>query len=426
MEKELLFKKAQKVMPGGVSSPVRSFKSVGGIPPFISKGHGAILTDSENNKYIDFVGSYGPAILGHCNSAVTEAIKKQSEKGLCFGAPSELETELAKLIIDAIDSVEKVRFTNSGTEAALTGIRLARGYTNRTKVIKFEGCYHGHVDSLLVKSGSGALTLGIAASKGIPRETVAPTITLEFNNKTKLIEAFKKYGEDIAAIFVEPIAGNMGCIPASSDFLETAKNLAEEYGSLLVFDEVMTGFRVAKGSAQKIYNIQPDLTLLGKIIGGGLPVGAVGGRSEIMDMLAPSGPVYQAGTLSGNPISMAAGIATLSELKSNDFYETLSYLTEKLTNGFRVIAKQYNVPLVCNHVCGMFGLFFSDSESINCLQDVEKSNVETFKRFFHLMLANGINFAPSPFEAAFVSIAHDEKIIKQTLAKAELIFSRLG
>jgi len=425
MEKELLFKKAQKVMPGGVSSPVRSFKSVGGIPPFIRRGDGAILTDSENNKYIDFVGSYGPAILGHCNSTVTEAIKNQSEKGLCFGAPSELETELASLIIDAINSIEKVRFTNSGTEAALTGIRLARGYTNKTKVIKFEGCYHGHVDSLLVKSGSGALTLGIAASKGIPKETVAPTITLEFNNKVELIKAFKKYGDDIAAIFVEPIAGNMGCIPASFDFLETAKNLAKEYGSLLVFDEVMTGFRVDKGSAQKIYNIKPDLTLLGKIIGGGLPVGAVGGRSEIMDMLAPSGPVYQAGTLSGNPISMAAGIATLSKLKSNDFYQTLLCLTEKLTTGFQAIAEQHNVPLVCNSVCGMFGLFFSDNKNINCLKDVEKSNVETFNKFFHLMLANGVNFAPSPFEAAFVSIAHDEKIIEQTLAKAEIVFSKL-
>ncbi len=425
MEKELLFKKAQKVMPGGVSSPVRSFKSVGGIPPFIRRGDGAILTDSENNKYIDFVGSYGPAILGHCNSTVTEAIKNQSEKGLCFGAPSELETELASLIIDAINSIEKVRFTNSGTEAALTGIRLARGYTNKTKVIKFEGCYHGHVDSLLVKSGSGALTLGIAASKGIPKETVAPTITLEFNNKVELIKAFKKYGDDIAAIFVEPIAGNMGCIPASFDFLETAKNLAKEYGSLLVFDEVMTGFRVDKGSAQRIYNIKPDLTLLGKIIGGGLPVGAVGGRSEIMDMLAPSGPVYQAGTLSGNPISMAAGIATLSKLKSNDFYQTLLCLTEKLTTGFQAIAEQHNVPLVCNSVCGMFGLFFSDNKNINCLKDVEKSNVETFNKFFHLMLANGVNFAPSPFEAAFVSIAHDEKIIEQTLAKAEIVFSKL-
>ncbi len=425
MEKELLFKKAQKVMPGGVSSPVRSFKSVGGIPPFIRRGRGAILTDSENNKYIDFVGSYGPAILGHCNSTVTEAIKNQSEKGLCFGAPSELETELASLIIDAIDSIEKVRFTNSGTEAALTGIRLARGYTNKTKVIKFEGCYHGHVDSLLVKSGSGALTLGIAASKGIPKETVAPTITLEFNNKVELIKAFKKYGDDIAAIFVEPIAGNMGCIPASFDFLETAKNLAKEYGSLLVFDEVMTGFRVDKGSAQKIYNIKPDLTLLGKIIGGGLPVGAVGGRSEIMDMLAPSGPVYQAGTLSGNPISMAAGVATLSKLKSDDFYQTLLCLTEKLTTGFQAIAEQHNVPLACNFVCGMFGLFFSDNKNIKCLKDVEKSNVETFNKFFHLMLANGVNFAPSPFEAAFVSIAHDEKIIEQTLAKAEIVFSRL-
>ena len=425
MEKELLFKKAQKVMPGGVSSPVRSFKSVGGIPPFICEGRGAILTDSENNKYIDFVGSYGPAILGHCNTAVTEAIKKQSEKGLCFGAPSELETELASLIIDAIESVEKVRFTNSGTEAALTGIRLARGYTNKTKVIKFEGCYHGHVDSLLVKSGSGALTLGIAASKGIPQETVAPTITLEFNNKDELIKAFKKYGEDIAAIFVEPIAGNMGCIPASSDFLETAKNLTKEHGSLLVFDEVMTGFRVGRGSAQKIYNIQPDITLLGKIIGGGLPVGAVGGRSEIMDMLAPSGPVYQAGTLSGNPISMAAGIATLSKLKSNDFYRTLLCLTEKLTTGFRVIAEKHDIPLVCNHVCGMFGLFFSDSERVKCLKDVEKSNIDTFNKFFHLMLANGVNFAPSPYEASFVSIAHDENIIEQTLTKAELVFSKL-
>ena len=425
MEKEVLFKKAQKVMPGGVSSPVRSFKSVGGIPPFIRDGQGAILTDSENKKYIDFVGSYGPAILGHCNPDVIKAIKNQCEKGLCFGAPSELETELASLIIEAIDSIEKVRFTNSGTEAALTAIRLARGYTNKTKVIKFEGCYHGHVDSLLVKSGSGALTLGIAASRGIPKETVAPTITLEFNNTAKLIEAFKKYGEDIAAIFVEPIAGNMGCIPASLEFLETAKNLAKEYGSLLVFDEVMTGFRVGKGSAQKFYDIQPDLTLLGKIIGGGLPVGAVGGRSDIMDMLAPSGPVYQAGTLSGNPISMTAGIATLKKLKSDNFYPTLLSLTEKLTTGIRVIANQHDVPLVCNHVCGMFGLFFSSGKSINCLKDVEESNLETFNKFFHLMLANGINFAPSPFEAAFVSIAHDEKIIEQTLTKTELVFSKL-
>ena len=425
MDKETLFKKAQTVMPGGVSSPVRSFKSVGGTPPFISEGKGAFLKDTQNKKYIDFVGSYGPAILGHSNHAVTGAIKKQVEKGLCFGAPSVLEIELADLIIDAIDSIEKVRFTNSGTEAALTGIRLARGFTNRTKIVKFEGCYHGHADSLLVKSGSGALTLGIPSSKGIPKETIAPTITLEYNNKDQLIDVFEKFGKEIAAIFLEPIAGNMGCIPASHDFLRTARDLADNYGSLLVFDEVMTGFRVAKGSAQEIYNIRPDLTLLGKIIGGGLPVGAVGGKTELMDMLAPVGPVYQAGTLSGNPISMSAGIATLSELKSDDFYITLNRFTKKLTSGFQETANRNNVPLVCNHVCGMFGLFFSEKPNISCLKDVEESNSANFNKFFHLMLTEGVNFAPSPFEAAFVSIAHNETIIEQTLEIAEHVFSKL-
>ena len=425
MNNEDLFSQAKEVLVGGVNSPVRSFSNVGGSPIFVEKGLGPIISDAEGKDYIDYVGSFGPAILGHANRDVVEAVQEQVSNGFGFGAPSILENELAQIIIDLVPSIEKVRMTSSGTEAALTAIRLARGCTERELIIKFDGCYHGHVDSLLVNAGSGVLTFGLAASKGIPQSVVSDTLALPFNDTNLLVEAFEKHGSKVAAVIVEPIAGNMGCVLPKEEFLHSLREQTSKHGSLLIFDEVMTGFRVAPGGAQEKLGIAPDLTLLGKVIGGGLPVGAVGGASSIMNNLAPVGSVYQAGTLSGNPISMASGIATLKQLKEHEKYQQLEKNTGDLCAGLEKIATEFGIPLVTNHTCGMFGLFFTEAKTVYSLADVNGCDLEVFKKFFHLMLNHGINLAPSPFEAGFLSFTHDDHHIEKTLEAAKSAFSAL-
>ncbi len=422
MTNDALFKEAKKYIPGGVNSPVRSYNSVGGTPKFIENGKGAVITDAEGNEYIDYVGSFGPAILGHSHPKVIDYAMSQLKNGMSFGAPSKIETSLAKKIVELVPSAEKVRMTNSGTEAALSAVRLARGYTKRDLIVKFEGCYHGHVDALLAKAGSGSLTFGLASSKGIPNEVTASTIILPYNNVEKVIATFEKLGEQIAAVVVEPIAGNMSCILPKPGFLDALKKITEQYKSLLIFDEVMTGFRVSIGGAQSLYSIKPDITLLGKIIGGGLPVGAIAGRSEVLDYLAPTGPVYQAGTLSGNPIAMASGLAILETLERENIYPKLSKNTSLLVEGILETSREIGIPVTCNHVCGMFGIFFSEKSQITCLSDVEGSNIETFNKFFNLVLRQGINLAPSAFEAGFISAAHTEHHIEQTISAAKSAF----
>ena len=425
MNNEDLFSQARKILVGGVNSPVRSFSNVGGSPIFVERGLGPIISDAEGKDYIDYVGSFGPAILGHANRDVVETVQKQVSNGFGFGAPSILENELAQLIIDLVPSIEKVRMTSSGTEAALTAIRLARGCTERELIIKFDGCYHGHVDSLLVNAGSGVLTFGLAASQGIPQSVVSETLALPYNDTNLLVEAFEKYGSKVAAVIVEPIAGNMGCVLPKEEFLHSLREQTSKYGSLLIFDEVMTGFRVAPGGAQEKLGIAPDLTLLGKVIGGGLPVGAVGGASEIMNNLAPVGSVYQAGTLSGNPISMASGIATLKQLKEHRKYQRLEKTTGDLCAGLEKIASEFDIPFVTNHTCGMFGLFFTEAKTVYSLSEVNGCNLDVFKKFFHLMLNQGINLAPSPFEAGFLSFTHDNHHIEKTLEAARSAFSAI-
>ena len=425
MNNEDLFSQAKEVLVGGVNSPVRSFSNVGGSPIFVEKGLGPIISDAEGKDYIDYVGSFGPAILGHANRDVVEAVQEQVSNGFGFGAPSILENELAQIIIDLVPSIEKVRMTSSGTEAALTAIRLARGCTERELIIKFDGCYHGHVDSLLVNAGSGVLTFGLAASKGIPQSVVSDTLALPFNDTNLLVEAFEKHGSKVAAVIVEPIAGNMGCVLPKEEFLHSLREQTSKHGSLLIFDEVMTGFRVAPGGAQEKLGIAPDLTLLGKVIGGGLPVGAVGGASLIMNNLAPVGSVYQAGTLSGNPISMASGIATLKQLKERRKYQQLEKNTGDLCAGLEKIATEFDIPLVTNHTCGMFGLFFTEAKTVHSLADVNGCDQDVFKKFFHLMLNHGINLAPSPFEAGFLSFTHDDHHIEKTLEAAKSAFSAI-
>ena len=425
MNNEDLFSQAKEILVGGVNSPVRSFSNVGGSPIFVEKGLGPIISDAEGKDYIDYVGSFGPAILGHANRDVVEAVQEQVSNGFGFGAPSILENELAQIIIDLVPSIEKVRMTSSGTEAALTAIRLARGCTERELIIKFDGCYHGHVDSLLVNAGSGVLTFGLAASKGIPQSVVSDTLALPFNDTKLLVEAFEKHGSKVAAVIVEPIAGNMGCVLPKEEFLYSLREQTSKHGSLLIFDEVMTGFRVAPGGAQEKLGIAPDLTLLGKVIGGGLPVGAVGGASEIMNNLAPVGSVYQAGTLSGNPISMASGIATLKQLKEHRKYQRLEKTTGDLCAGLEKIASEFDIPFVTNHTCGMFGLFFTEAKTVYSLADVNRCNLDVFKKFFHLMLNQGINLAPSPFEAGFLSFTHDNHHIEKTLEAARSAFSAI-
>ncbi|ATF54662.1 glutamate-1-semialdehyde 2,1-aminomutase [Morganella morganii] len=422
---ENLYTEAQHFIPGGVNSPVRAFNGVGGTPLFIERANGAYIYDVDGKAYIDYVGSWGPMVLGHNHPAIRTAVIKAVEKGLSFGAPTADEVEMAKFVTELVPSMDMVRMVNSGTEATMSAIRLARGYTARDKIIKFEGCYHGHADCLLVKAGSGALTIGQPNSPGVPADFARHTLTCTYNDLSSVREAFEKHPHDIACIIVEPVAGNMNCIPPSADFLPGLRALCDEFGALLIIDEVMTGFRVALGGAQTHYDVEPDLTCLGKIIGGGMPVGAFGGRSEIMEKLAPTGPVYQAGTLSGNPIAMAAGLACLHEIAQPGVHQRLTELTDMLADGLCEKAREAGIPFVVNHVGGMFGLFFTDAPAVTCYQDVMNCDVERFKKFFHLMLQQGIYLAPSAFEAGFMSVAHSDEDIRKTIDAAAYAFSEL-
>ena len=420
-----LFSSAKQFIPGGVNSPVRSFSGVGGTPVFIDHATGPYIFDAEGTRYIDYVGSWGPMILGHAHPAVIAAVKTAAEKGLSFGAPTEIETLMAQKVCAMLPSVERVRMVSSGTEATMSAIRLARGYTRRDKVVKFEGCYHGHSDSLLVKAGSGALTFGVPSSPGVPAALAEETITLTFNDCDMVVDTFKQVGDKVACIIVEPVAGNMNCIPPVPGFLETLRKVCDDYGSVLIFDEVMTGFRVGPQGAQGHYKVTPDLTTLGKIIGGGMPVGAFGGRLEVMEYLAPTGPVYQAGTLSGNPVAMAAGLKTLELISEPGFYQALTAKTEYLTSGLKDRALQAKIPMTTNSIGGMFGVFFTDQSQIVSFNQVMQSNLERFKRFFHAMLKQGVYLAPSAFEAGFVSAAHTDETIEKTLMAAETVMKTL-
>ena len=412
-----LFKRALKSISGGVNSPVRSFKNVGGEPIFFDHAKGCHLYDVDGNRFIDYVGSWGPMILGHSANVTQKSILTQLEKATSFGAPTLIEIELAEKIIELVPSIEKVRMMNSGTEATMTAIRLARGFTGRDIVIKFEGCYHGHADILLAKAGSGVLTLGIPDTPGIPESVTRNTIVLPFNDIEAAKETFSNHANQIAAVIVEPVAGNMGCIPPAPGYLETLREITEQDGSLLIFDEVMTGFRLSKGGAQEVYRIKPDLTALGKIIGGGLPVGALGGSSQIMEHLAPLGPVYQAGTLSGNPLAMSAGFSVLNQLEDK-MYQDLKETTENFCLGLREIFETYSCKVSINYVCGMFSIFFGVDSAVN-FDEVNNSDTEKYSRFFYAMLNRGIYLAPSPYELAFLSIAHSEDILNETLRATE-------
>ncbi|MDX2425057.1 MAG: glutamate-1-semialdehyde 2,1-aminomutase [Cycloclasticus sp.] len=420
-----LFQLAQRSIPGGVNSPVRAFKGVGGEPIFIDHAKGAYITDTNGKQYIDYVGSWGPMVLGHSHPDVIEAVKKAADKGLSFGAPTIIETAMAEKVCSLMPSIEKIRMVSSGTEATMSAIRLARGFTGRDNIIKFEGCYHGHSDSLLVKAGSGALTFGVPSSPGVPEALANHTLTLAYNDADAITELLKTKGDSVACIIVEPVAGNMNCIPPEPGFLECLRELSDQYGIVLIFDEVMSGFRVALGGAQQLYAVTPDLTTLGKVIGGGMPVGAFGGRADIMAQLAPDGPVYQAGTLSGNPIAMSAGLATLELISQPNFYENLSQRTLQLLTGLKQLAKTADVPFTTNQVGGMFGLFFSQDEHISRFDQVMRCDQDRFKQFFHLMLEEGVYLAPSAFEAGFVSAAHNEQDINRTLTAAQAAFDKL-
>jgi glutamate-1-semialdehyde 2,1-aminomutase len=420
-----LFKAAQKHIPGGVNSPVRAFKAVGGDPVFLSRAQGAYVYDSDGTKYIDYVGSWGPMVLGHAHPDVIKAVQETAANGLSFGAPTELETQMANKICEIMPNIEKVRMVSSGTEAAMSAIRLARGFTGRDKIVKFEGCYHGHADSLLVKAGSGALTLGVPTSPGVPADLAHHTLTLSYNNPDQVEEMFGKIGDQIAAIIVEPIAGNMNCIPGTQTFLQSLRHVCDQYQSVLIFDEVMSGFRVALGGAQSVYNITPDLTVLGKVIGGGMPVGAFGGKENIMNHIAPDGPVYQAGTLSGNPVAMSAGLTTLNLISKPNFFEELTATTVSLVDGLQDKADAAGIPFTTNAIGGMFGLFFSKADSISSFDQVMNCDQERFNTFFHGMLGKGIYLAPSSFEAGFVSKAHTDKDIEKTISVAAEVIKRL-
>ncbi len=422
---EELFEDAQTIIPGGVNSPVRAFKGVGGKPIFFKKARGAHLYDVDGRDYIDYIGSWGPMILGHNHPDVIAAVRDQALAGLSFGAPTELETRLAKMVREMVPSMELLRMVNSGTEATMSAIRLARGFTGRDRIVKFEGCYHGHSDSLLVKAGSGALTLGVPNSPGVPAALAEKTITLTYNNLTEVEDTFKQVGNEIACIIIEPVAGNMNCIPPAPGFMEGLRKLCDEYGTVLIFDEVMTGFRVALGGAQAYYGVKPDLTTLGKIIGGGLPVGAFGGRRDIMEHLAPLGPVYQAGTLSGNPLAMAAGLATLENLSTHGFHEALTEKTAALLQGLKEKAEIAGIPFTTSQVGGMFGLFFTEQQNVDCFAKVMACDTDRYAKFFHGMLDNGVYLAPSAFEAGFISIAHGQAELDATLKAAEKAFARL-
>jgi glutamate-1-semialdehyde 2,1-aminomutase len=409
-----LFNQAKSLMPGGVNSPVRAFKNINGNPIFFEKAQGAYLYDADGNKYIDYIGSWGPMIMGHSHPEIVNAIKNQAELGTSYGAPTSLESNVAELIIKNVPSIEKIRMVNSGTEATMSSIRLARGFTNRDKIIKFDGCYHGHVDSLLIKAGSGVLTFGLPDSPGIPEDLAKHTITCPYNDSTAFIEVFNSVKDDLAAVIVEPIAGNMGFVPGTEEFLQTLRSYTESNNSLLIFDEVMSGFRVSLGGAQEIFDITPDITALGKVIGGGLPVGAFGGKKEIMDFLAPEGPVYQAGTLSGNPLAMAAGSTLLNLLIDNNPYKKLEEKAELMLDGMHQIMSSAGIPFSTNQIGGMFGFFFSEELPLN-INDVSRTNDQTFSAFINACIKNGIYFAPSKFEAGFISSMHNNKEIDQTL-----------
>jgi glutamate-1-semialdehyde 2,1-aminomutase len=422
---QTLFEEAQKYIPGGVNSPVRAFKAVGGNPVYINRASGAYVYDTNDKQYIDYVGSWGPMVLGHAHPLVIKAVQEAVTDGLSFGAPTILETEMAKLVCELVPSIEQVRMVSSGTEATMSAIRLARGYTGRDKILKFEGCYHGHADSLLVKAGSGALTFGTPSSPGVPADLAAHTLTLPFNDLEAVEKLFEECGDQIACIIVEPVAGNMNCILPVDGFLQGLRSITQRHDSLLIFDEVMTGFRVALGGAQALFNVTPDLTTLGKVIGGGMPVGAFGGAKKIMEHLAPNGPVYQAGTLSGNPIAMTAGIVTLNLIQESGFYEELTKKTKQLAQGLVMRANEQGIPLSVNCAGGMFGFFFTGEKKVTTFEQASNCNLDHFNQFFQTMLDHGVYLAPSSYEASFVSAAHTIDDINVTLTKAAVAFAAI-
>ncbi len=421
-----LFERALKVIPGGVNSPVRAFGSVGGTPRFIASASGAYITDTEGKRYIDYVGSWGPMLLGHAHPEVIEAVQLAAVNGLSFGAPTELEVQMAELICSIVPSIESVRMCSSGTEATMSAIRLARGFTGRDDILKFEGCYHGHSDSLLVKAGSGALTLGVPSSPGIPADFAKHTLTLPFNDEEAVHKLFAECGDSLACVIVEPIAGNMNFIEPLPGFLQTLRELCTKHGTVLIFDEVMTGFRVSLGGAQEFFGVTPDLTTLGKVIGGGMPVGAFGGRRDIMEQIAPLGPVYQAGTLSGNPIAMCAGIKTLQLLQAPDFHRQLHEKTGRLLHGLKIAADEAGIDFCTAHAGGMFGFFFTSAYKVTSFDEVMACSTERFKQFFHGMLDGGVYLAPSAYEAGFSSSAHSEEDIQRTIAIARDVFAKMA
>jgi glutamate-1-semialdehyde 2,1-aminomutase len=421
-----LFQEACKYIPGGVNSPVRAFRGVGGEPIFFKKAKGAHVVAADDRRYIDFVGSWGPMILGHAHPQVIEAVQRVAADGLSFGAPTELETRLARRVVELMPAIELVRFVSSGTEATMSAIRLARAFTQRDTIVKFEGCYHGHSDSLLIKAGSGALTLGVPTSPGVPKSLASHTVTLNYNDIDQLERVFRQIGAQVACVIVEPVAGNMNCILPAPDFLQALRRECDRSGALLIFDEVMTGFRVALGGAQALYGVRPDLSTLGKIIGGGMPVGAFGGRRDIMEQLAPLGPVYQAGTLSGNPVAMIAGLTTLELISAPGFHQRLGAMTDILMERLATTAAGAGIALSTNHVCGMFGFFFTTERNVDRYEKVMACDVERFKRFFHGMLKEGVYFAPSAFEAGFLSAAHSAADIEATAAAAARVFASIN
>lgn len=421
---EQLFNRAKAVIPGGVNSPVRAFGHVGGIPRFIKKAEGAFVWDENGRRYIDYVGSWGPAIVGHAHPEVLEAVREAAADGLSFGAPTEAEIAIAEEICKLVPSVERVRLVSSGTEATMSAIRLARGYTGRDKIVKFEGCYHGHSDSLLVKAGSGLLTFGHPSSAGVPADFIRHTLVLEYNNVAQLEEVFARSGSEIACVIVEPFAGNMNLVQARPEFVRTLRELTAKHGAVLVYDEVMTGFRVALGGAQSLHGIVPDLTTMGKVVGGGMPLAAFGGKREIMDCISPLGAVYQAGTLSGNPVAVAAGLKTLEIVQRPGFYENLTAHTRQLAEGLKRVAADVGVSFQTDSVGGMFGLYFSGSLPQN-YADMAASDIDSFKRFFHGMLDGGVAFGPSAYEAAFVSAAHTPELVEETVGIAAKVFAAM-
>ena len=422
---EDLFKSAQQHIPGGVNSPVRAFKAVGGTPVFFERAEGAYTYDADGKKYIDYVQSWGPMVLGHAHPEVIETVIEKARSGLSFGAPTEIETTLADRVCEIFPGMDMIRMVSSGTEATMSAIRLARGYTGRDKIVKFEGCYHGHSDSLLVKAGSGALTLGVPNSPGVPADLAKHTLTLEYNNIDAVKALFAECGSEIAAIIVEPVAGNMNCIPPIPGFLETLREVCDESGAVFIIDEVMTGFRVSLTGAQGFYGVQADLTCLGKVIGGGMPVGAFGGKKEIMEHIAPLGPVYQAGTLSGNPVAMAAGLKTLELISRPGLYDELNRKTARLVEGMQQAADELGIPFTTNSAGSMFGVFFNDAKQVTNYRQVMSGNNERFNKFFHLMLEEGVYFAPACFEAGFMSAAHTDQDIEDTIAAAKRAMAKL-